>query len=543
MAYILRHPLVASVLVGMAVFTPCFFAQAAISDIEQVTIYQGMASVTRSLPFNTSNSLNNGEQLLVFSCLSPNIEADSISVQAPDAISIGEVSVEQLSGDQAKLCQYQGDKAVRQYSDVLEDIKAQLDAAQLAKAYLDNLTKAVQVQVEGTISSQTADLEQQAVSVNKRLLQLQQQQAKAQDDLNRVMASGNGTLNNAVTQISVRAASRTGGKVTLHYQVQGAGWQPTYQARLNTDTQQLTLTASAVIAQQTGENWLNVPLTLSSVNPNQKTASALPDVTLVSLYDKPDFSKSSVAAAPSVEAYMPVIVMAKDRADEGYGGASPNTLPLPSFNVNSSNKNGLSEYRLAQRVSIPSDGRRIRTTIDQLTGTSETWLRSTPSKETKAYWYASAPFLTPAWADGDMQLYRDDTYIGQSRYGYQALKEQGIGFGVDPNIIVKQLTDADKQSDSGVFNRTKQLTVTEAYQLTNQHTRPVTLEVLGDEPISQDDNIKVAVTHTPPITTAKWDDKPGIVAWRFTLAPKQSQVVQTSYTLSYPADKLLQQHQ
>ncbi|WP_250163269.1 hypothetical protein [Psychrobacter sp. WY6] len=44
-------------------------AQAANSSIEQVTIYQGLASVTRALPINGS-----GEQTLVFSCLSPYID-------------------------------------------------------------------------------------------------------------------------------------------------------------------------------------------------------------------------------------------------------------------------------------------------------------------------------------------------------------------------------------------------------------------------------------------------------------------------------------
>mgnify|MGYP005995251765 FL=1 len=39
-------------------------AQAATSSVEQVTIYQGLASVTRALPIKGS-----GEQTVVFSCL------------------------------------------------------------------------------------------------------------------------------------------------------------------------------------------------------------------------------------------------------------------------------------------------------------------------------------------------------------------------------------------------------------------------------------------------------------------------------------------
>ena len=95
-----------------------------------------------------------------------------------------------------------------------------------------------------------------------------------------------------------------------------------------------------------------------------------------------------------------------------------------------------------------------------------------------------------------MQLYRDDNYVGQSRYDYQSLKEQGIGFGIDPSLLVKQLTDEDKKGDKGVFNRQQTKTITQAYQFTNQHNRSMRMQVLGAEPLSSDDSIKVTATHT-----------------------------------------------
>jgi hypothetical protein len=194
---------------------------------------------------------------------------------------------------------------------------------------------------------------------------------------------------------------------------------------------------------------------------------------------------------------------------------------------------------LPQRVSIPSDGRRVRTVIDEQAGISKLWIRSTPSAELAGYWYASAPFLTPAWVDGSLQLYRDDNYIGQTRYSYQLLKEQGIGFGVDNNMLVKQLVDEDKQGEKGAFNRIQTLTKTEAYQFTNQHNKTVSLQVLGSEPISRDDNLKVSATHTPPISERDWNSNQGVVAWDFKLAPQQSQVVQSTSQISYPAKQEL----
>ncbi|WP_025646066.1 MULTISPECIES: DUF4139 domain-containing protein [unclassified Psychrobacter] len=515
-------------LTALSLLLPPISAQAAESGIEQITIYQGLASVTRTLPIAGS-----GEQTLVFSCLSPYLDQDSLSVQALGDVNVGEVSIETLSGEQAQLCQYQGDAKVQTQQNHLASIKADLEAARLVKAYLQNMTKVNQISFEGTLGSNARELETQAAAINKRILEIEQQQARAQDALNQLMAGSSTTTQNSVTQVSVRTASRTPSNLKLHYQVRGASWQPTYQARLNTDTKQLSITASAIIAQQTGENWQNVPLMLSSVNPNQNATGQLPYVQRLSLYDEQQQGSVARYAQPMMEA--PVVVVSADES----AGAMANMAPLPSFAVNRQDKNGITEYRLPQRVSIPSDGRRVRTVIDEQAGISKLWIRSTPSAELAGYWYASAPFLTPAWVDGSLQLYRDDNYIGQTRYSYQLLKEQGIGFGVDNNMRVKQLVDEDKQGEKGAFNRIQTLTKTEAYQFTNQHNKTVNLQVLGSEPISRDDNLKVSATHTPPISERDWNSNQGVVAWDFKLAPQQSQVVQSTSQISYPAKQEL----
>ncbi|MFK3917411.1 DUF4139 domain-containing protein [Psychrobacter sp. NPDC078501] len=503
-------------------------AQAATSSVEQVTIYQGLASVTRALPVTGS-----GEQMVVFSCLSPYMDKESLSVQATGRVNIGEVSIEELTGEQAAQCQYQGDAKVQTQQNTLANINAELEAARLAKAYLQNLTKATQVNTDSTIANNARDIETQATSLNQRILEIQQRQARAQDALNQLMAGSATSTFNKVTQVSVRTASRSPSSIKLHYQVQGAGWEPAYQARLNTNSEQLSITASAIIAQQTGENWTNVPLTLSTVNPNQSTTGQLPYVQRLSLYEESEDARVR-RELPMMDASP--VMMEEPAYNKGAGVAM---APLPNFRVSSQNKNGIIEYRLPQLVSIPSDGRRVRTVIGEQTGNSKLWIRSTPSVETAAYWYASAPFLTPDWVDGSLQLYRDDNYVGQSRYNYQVLKEQGIGFGRDSNMLVKELTNEDKQGEKGVLNRTQTLTTTKAYQFTNQHNRNVRLQVLGSEPISRDDSLKVTVTHTPPVTERDWNDNQGMVAWEFDLPSKQSQVIRSTSQISYPANKLL----
>lgn len=498
-------------------------AQAAISSIEQVTVYQGLASVTRALPITGS-----GEQTVVFSCLSPYIDKESLSVQSMGNVNIGEISIEELAGEQAAQCQYQGNAKAQQ--NTLASINAELEAARLAKAYLQNLTIVTQVNMDGTIANNARDIETQAASLNQKILEIEQRRVSAQDTLNQLMTGNSTSISNNVTQVSVRTASRAPSTLKLHYQVQGAGWEPTYQARLNTNSDQLNIIASAIIAQQTGENWSNVPVTLSTVNPNQSTTGQLPYVPRLSLYEE----NQNVEHVPPMADNTPVVVSGREEYGNAIAGSS-----LPSFAVSSQNKNGLIEYRLPQLVTIPSGGRRVRTVIGEQSGSSKLWVRSTPSIETAAYWYASAPFLTSDWVEGSLQLYRDDNYVGQSRYNYQMLKEQGIGFGRDPNTMVKEIINEDKQGEKGVLSRQQVLTTTKAYQFANQHNRSMRLQVLGSEPISRDDSLKVSVTHTPPVTKRNWNDNRGMVAWEFDLPSKQSQVIRSTSQIIYPANKIL----
>lgn len=498
-------------------------AQAAISSIEQVTVYQGLASVTRALPITGS-----GEQTVVFSCLSPYIDKESLSVQSMGNVNIGEISIEELAGEQAAQCQYQGDTKAQQ--NTLASINAELEAARLAKAYLQNLTIVTQVNMDGTIANNARDIETQAASLNQKILEIEQRRVSAQDALSQLIAGNSMSISNNVTQVSVRTASRSPSTLKLHYQVQGAGWEPTYQARLNTNSDQLSITASAIIAQQTGENWSNVHVILSTSNPNQSATGQLPYVPRLSLYEE----NQNVQYVPPMADNTPVVVSGREEYGNAIAGSS-----LPSFAVSSQNKNGLIEYRLPQLVTIPSGGRRVRTVIGEQSGSSKLWVRSTPSVETAVYWYASAPFLTPDWVEGSLQLYRDDNYVGQSRYNYQMLKEQGIGFGRDPNILVKEIINEDKQGEKGVLSRQQILTTTKAYQFANQHNRSVRLQVLGSEPISRDDSLKVSVTHTPPVTKRNWNDNQGMVAWEFDLPSKQSQVIRSTSQISYPANKIL----
>ncbi len=75
----------------------------------------------------------------------------------------------------------------------------------------------------------------------------------------------------AMLAVSVRSDTPAEGTLTVTYNIYQAGWQPVYDLRLARDTGALDIERGALIYQDTGENWADVALTLSTARPTEQT--------------------------------------------------------------------------------------------------------------------------------------------------------------------------------------------------------------------------------------------------------------------------------
>ena len=69
--------------------------------------------------------------------------------------------------------------------------------------------------------------------------------------------------------VRVEATKPTKGELVISYWMQNAGWSPSYNARVVTTAEPLRLEYQAMVRQQTGEDWKNVGLTISTGMPSQ----------------------------------------------------------------------------------------------------------------------------------------------------------------------------------------------------------------------------------------------------------------------------------
>ncbi len=115
---------------------------------------------------------------------------------------------------------------------------------------------------------------QQVLSVKKRSQELEEQLQTLNDELKRKQDTCDSIAKlklKSVTEIDVKVDAKQAGRADfdITYYVKNAGWFPSYDVRSNSTKEPLQLSYKANIYQNTREEWKNVPVTLSSANPNR----------------------------------------------------------------------------------------------------------------------------------------------------------------------------------------------------------------------------------------------------------------------------------
>ena len=249
------------------------------ASINKVTVFTNGAQVERS----KSVILVPGEQVVTFTGFSPYMDKKSLQVKAKGHLTILGVSERTAHPDSAaqikKLHAAEDDvkaveRRIQQTKDEQEMLTAQLE---LVKTNCSVAGRTVATPL-ANIKELNAYYAQQVLSVKKRSQELEEQLQKLNDELKRKQDTCDSIaklkLKN-ITEIDVKVDAKQGGRADfdITYYVKNAGWFPSYDIRSNSIKEPLQLSYKANIYQNTREEWKNVPVTLSSANPNRSNVA------------------------------------------------------------------------------------------------------------------------------------------------------------------------------------------------------------------------------------------------------------------------------
>lgn len=341
--------------------------------------------------------------------------------------------------------------------------------------------------------------------------------------------------------ISVEAATATKLTLTVSYRVNGASWRPIYDARLDTrgNAPALDLTRRALIRQNTGEDWKDVPVTLSTLMVNRGTAAPILSGEKIAFFDRPAPSPKmrAPASAEMIQNKMAVAAQAYSEPDSARKPA-----PVPTEEVQAAFDAGgyQTDISLPGRMTLPSGGAEKSVRLGSDKPEIKLAIRSAPVVDPTAYLEAAfthkgeAPLLP-----GDVLLTRDGAFIGKGRFALVASGENTkLGFGADDRVKITRVPVSRQAKEPGLLGSTK----TDEFQfrttIRNHHTFPIALNVEDRVPVSEDQTITVerlGEMSKPDIETP--DDRRGVVVWTPVLKPQEERSFMTAYRIRWPAGR------
>jgi hypothetical protein len=244
------------------------------SRVKQVTVFLKGAQVTRQ----ASVAILPGVTLLKFKNLAPQIQEQSIQAEGTQGIRILSVGfqvnhfdenkkpekITSLEAERKKLLsllkQEQSQEEV--YKEEENILKTNKSIGGSKGVEIEQLKIAMDY-----FRQRLLDIKQKLFEIDKNIRRLNEEVAKTDAQLKEMSASKERSSGEITVKISSKAAVQS--NLSLKYLVNDAHWLPSYDIRAKNIQSPVSITYKANVSQQSGEDWENVDLTISSADPSQ----------------------------------------------------------------------------------------------------------------------------------------------------------------------------------------------------------------------------------------------------------------------------------
>ncbi len=342
----------------------------------------------------------------------------------------------------------------------------------------------------------------------------------------------------------VRIAATTGGKarISLRYLKLSSGWEPTYSVRSGPTSDTLAVEYEALVQQETGEDWNDIELTLSTAMPSLPNGPE--EITPVFVDRRPDPRPVSNQAANLATDKQE---KKDERPDAAFRG-SGSSLAEAIQDAMVSDGGTAVTFRLPGRVSIPTNSMSAtRLRIAGFEAPTSRVLVTRPVADPGVYLRADmvndSSYVLLA---GQAALFTGGEYLGSTKIGEVAAGgEFEVWFGVDPSIsVTREILGRDTER-TGLLGGGRETTTDYRIDLANRSARAISVEVWDRRPVSRNEDIDVRVVDASPEVAKdqKYLDTAavrGLLKWNIELAPSgtkgASKSISWSIRVSRPKD-------
>lgn len=342
----------------------------------------------------------------------------------------------------------------------------------------------------------------------------------------------------------------------LKYLVSDCGWAATYDLSATDLNQPINLKYKAQVYNNTGNEWKNVALTLSTSDPLLSAASPVLNPFYLRYGEQADYSKKSYVQPIQQQKtefrneVMNEINMANQRAYDNYvldqkvsengeffqsdragaknEGKKVSTVAMKQIEISDLNV----DFPIAHPFSCPTDAKPYIVEIKEINMPATFTHVSIPKLDQGSFLLANIV----GWQDLDLipgptNVYFAGNYVGVSEINTNNVDDTlSLSFGRDSKIQVLRKLKSE-MSTKKISGSTKKDTYYYDIQLRNNRTVPVKINVFDQVPLSRDSEITVTVE---TVGTGKKDDVTGEVSYMVTIQPGETVNLELGYSVKYP---------
>jgi len=541
-----------TVLMFLGCILPVFASAASVTrlpaqaNITSVTVYQDRAQVTRSATVR----LKPGSQIIAIEGLPVLLQDDSVRV---DAKGTARATITGIEVKRSFLAQT-AEKRVKEIEDELKQLERKRDSLDAKKAglaaqkgFIDSIkvawgerisqqlaigkpTASELTEALGFVGNGMARVEEQIRDIEAEKILI----AAQMDALKRLKNETTGSHRKESKTIEVALENTKEGALTLELSgvISQGTWEPAYDVRLSADGTLAELTYRAQVRQQTGEDWNNVALTLSTARPASGGAPPALHPWHLSFYRPMPVAASpppaprmyKKAARPVAAENMAEIV----RADEVIAPAHFQT-------AQSASEGSSIVFKIPKPVVITSDNTRHSTVISLEKLPVSTEYITVPKLSPTVY--LTAELVNKAgWPllPGSVKIFSGNTFVGSADMKQVASGEKfTIPFGGDDQIIVKR-EELKQHKEAGLFGKNR-MAYRSTVTVSNLRKEAQTITIKDQLPLAGDSEIKVSLEEPTMLPTEKKDD--GTLIWKLKLAAGEMKEFRYEIVVEYPKDR------
>lgn len=343
-------------------------------------------------------------------------------------------------------------------------------------------------------------------------------------------------------KVFVEAKCDTELTLEITYVVNNVSWLPVYDVRLNNNNH-LTLNYQALVRQRTGEDWLDVPLLVSTSRP--VSTATLPQL-------RPWYIDRQ---GPRIAQFPPrsrafgrfeagFVARASHSAETGRSGGhgEPVRDALDSFDHDLTDSPSHPEieatrpavtYPTFRPVAIRSNDVPIKAAIATLDLAIDLDYVTIPKLAEEVYLRAKVNNISDyTLLNGAAHVFRDADYVGKTEVTTTAHGESlALQLGVDDRIKVKRQL-LEKTTSHGRAHNMQRTQFVYLITLHNHLASSVHLTVYDQLPVSRHEDIKINLLEITPEPAEQ--DPTGIIRWEVILESGESRACRMAFALEYP---------